>query len=84
MAYKLVELNNMAAYLDTDAEMIGNLTIAQIRVRKLQYCIFSSYFQTSDCFAKYIIELTPTKIESFICFLFRKNCPLIKDATNTF
>ena len=33
MAFKLVELNNMAAYLDTDAEMIGNLTIAQIRVR---------------------------------------------------
>ena len=35
MAFKLVELNNMAAYLDTDAEMLGNLTIAQIRVSYL-------------------------------------------------
>jgi len=32
MAFKLVELNNMAAYLDTDAEMIGHLGIEQIRV----------------------------------------------------
>ena len=32
MAFKLVELHNMAVYMDTEAEVFGNLTIAQIRV----------------------------------------------------
>ena len=34
MAFKLVELHNMAVYMDTEAEIFGNLTIAQIRVRQ--------------------------------------------------
>jgi hypothetical protein len=32
MAFKQVELHNMAAYLDVDAEMIGNLPFAQLKV----------------------------------------------------
>ena len=31
MAYKMVEMTNMAAYLNTDAEMYGHLSTAELK-----------------------------------------------------
>jgi len=45
-----LELNNMSAYLDTDAEMIGNLSIVEIRVRIFSKYIFNIFRQLITLF----------------------------------